>query len=88
MGLRWVCVWALGMTSAVAQESTGSIAGMVVDMEGAVIPNTAVTVVSPASLETKTDAMGEFVLDDLAPGAYELRFHQAGFRTKGLGSSG
>jgi hypothetical protein len=84
MGLRWTCAVLLGVVSAAAQQSPGSITGTVVDMEGAVIANATVTIVGPVSLGTKSREMGEFVLGGLAPGAYTLRVEEPGFRTKDL----
>jgi Carboxypeptidase regulatory-like domain len=83
MGLKWACVWALSMASAVAQESSGSIAGTVVDAADLVIPNADVMIVNPVRLAA-VDSDGKFSLANLAPGAYELRVQARGFVTKHL----
>ena len=84
MPLKWVCVWVLTAASAAAQENSGSIAGTVVDATASVIPNADVMIVSPVQLETTADSVGNFLLANLAPGAYELRVQARGFVTKHL----
>jgi hypothetical protein len=84
MRLRRVCVLVLGVASAVAQESPGTITGTVVDAAGLQVPGTTVTIVSPISLETITDNSGEFAIHGLAPGAYEVRVQRPGFVAREL----
>ncbi len=84
MRLELVCAVVLSAASLAAQESPGTITGTVVDSAGSQVPGTTVTIVSPISLETKTDNSGEFVIHGLAPGAYEVRVQQAGFVTREL----
>jgi len=87
MGLRWVGFWALGMASAVAQESPGSITGTVVDVTSEGLPGADVIVQSPTAMATETDAAGKFVIAGLTPGAYTLRIQKTGFLAKDLGVS-
>lgn len=84
MRLGWVCAALLGVASVAAQESSGSIAGAVVDVTGNQIPDATVTIVSPVSREAKADSSGAFLIGGLAPGEYTLRVQDPGFRTKEL----
>jgi hypothetical protein len=62
---------------------TGSIAGVIVDPQGAVIPKAAITVTragwQPITLEA--DDRGNFSLADLKPGLYTVEAAYPGFRT-------
>jgi hypothetical protein len=62
---------------------TGSIAGVVTDTDGAVIPNAQVTLERPASrtpvLTAATDNNGSFHLTPIAPGTYRIRIKASGF---------
>jgi hypothetical protein len=84
MQLGWVGAAVLSVATAVAQETPGSITGTVVDLAGSQVPDATVTIVGPASLETKTDASGEFVISRLSPGTYKLRIQEPGFVTRDL----
>ncbi|MGE0130751.1 MAG: MG2 domain-containing protein [Blastocatellales bacterium] len=62
----------------------GAIAGIVTDSNGAMIPNTNVkaTRTSSESVWTaKTNNDGAYLLRNLAPGIYEVRFDASGFKT-------
>jgi Carboxypeptidase regulatory-like domain len=78
MRLKWVCAVLLGVTSAAAQESTGSITGKV-DALDLYTPNATVTILSPVQIETNADSDGAFFIPNLAPGTYKLRIHAVGF---------
>src|SRR5205809_1582709 len=68
---------------AVAQ--TGSIAGVVRDTTGAVLPGVTVEASSPALIEgtrsATTDDKGQYKIVDLRPGVYSVTFTLAGFNT-------
>ena len=68
-----------------AQVNTGSIAGTVTDTSGAVLPGVNVSLngerlIGGQQLQV-TDAGGTYRFDRLPPGAYQLKFELAGFRT-------
>jgi hypothetical protein len=63
----------------------GSLTGTVTDRTGTVIPHASVVVIDPvshATRTTETDAGGQFRIDGLAPGAYDLEAHARGFKTE------
>ena len=64
---------------------TGSIAGVVKDTTGAVLPGVTVEAASPALIEkvrtVVTDAQGQYKIIDLRPGVYTVTFTLAGFST-------
>src|SRR5580765_2206799 len=68
--------WAQGI-------GTGTIAGVVKDTTGAVMPGVTVEASSPALIEkirtVVTDAQGQYKIADLRPGAYVVTFSLAGF---------
>ena len=86
--IRWFALFALALTTAAwAQVSTGTIAGIVEDSSGAVVPNADVTIKNAATGEaraTRTNATGEFNVPFLQPGAYALTAAAGGFKTKTL----
>ncbi len=66
-----------------AQNITGSMSGRVVDQQGAVVPNAAVTAIEPAkkvNIATTTTSSGEFSLAGLQPGTYSVEIVAAGFK--------
>lgn len=68
----------------VLSHTNGTIYGALVDPNGAVIPNVHVTATRTPEIHryrTSTDEMGEYVLKDLPPGSYEVRFEIRGFMT-------
>src|SRR5690349_11070305 len=72
-----------------------SVAGVVRDASGAVLPGVTVEVASPALIEksrtTTTDGAGQYRLTDLPPGTYVMTFSLSGFTTvkhEGLAISG
>src|SRR5262247_1915568 len=81
-----VVVLSLIPASVVAQgTSTATIAGVVRDSSGAVLPGVTIEAASPALIEkirsTVTDDRGEYRLPELRPGMYTVTFSLAGFST-------
>jgi hypothetical protein len=72
-------------THALAQGQSGSIAGVVRDSSGAVLPGVTVEASSPALIEktraTVTDGQGQYQIIDLRPGTYSVSFSLSGFST-------
>ncbi len=67
---------------AIAQETTGTIAGRVVDAQGLAVPGVTVTVTGPQAPRTVvTDGAGRFSVPFLVPGTYAVRAELQGFRT-------
>lgn len=76
------CITLLGVlpAAALAQETTGAVAGTVVDSSGAVIPGVTVTLQGPAlSRFEVTDARGRYTFAAIPPGSYRLSTELAGF---------
>ncbi len=66
---------------AVAQETTGSLAGQVVDPQGLAVPGATVTVIGPQGAQAfVTDADGRYVAPFLTPGIYSVRAELSGFK--------
>ena len=65
--------------------STGSIAGVVRDATGGVLPGVTVEAASPALIEkvrtVATDGQGHYKIVELRPATYSVTFTLAGFRT-------
>ena len=81
-----VAVLSLIPASVLAQgASTSTIAGIVRDSSGAVLPGVTVEAASPALIEkvrsTVTDERGQYRLPELRPGMYTVTFSLAGFST-------
>jgi hypothetical protein len=88
-GWRQACA-AVGLlllgTGVAAQTAvSGSIAGVVRDASGAVLPGATVEAASPALIErvrtVVTDTQGEYKIVDLRPGTYTVTFSLTGFAT-------
>ena len=66
-----------------AQLSTGTVAGVVRDESGAVLPGVTVEASSPALIEKTisavTDSVGQYKIVNLRPGAYSVTFTLPGF---------
>ncbi|HET7712907.1 MAG TPA: carboxypeptidase-like regulatory domain-containing protein, partial [Thermoanaerobaculia bacterium] len=65
-----------------AQEKTGSIAGTIVDSSGGALPGVTVTVTSPALIGSRsavTNEHGEYLIQLLPPGTYQVRTELSGF---------
>jgi hypothetical protein len=71
--------------SVAAQTSSGSIAGIVRDTTGALLPGVTVEAASPALIErvrtVVTDEQGNYSIEALRPGTYSVTFSLSGFRT-------
>src|SRR5260370_41494447 len=70
-------------SAVLAQTSSGSIAGSVVDAQKASIVNATVTVADQEkriALTAKTDAEGRFVFPQLLPGKYSITVETPGFK--------
>jgi hypothetical protein len=74
---------ALPPTDSYAQGQSGSIAGIVRDSSGAVLPGVTVEAASPALIEKArtvvSDGQGQFKIADLRPGTYTVTFTLTGF---------
>jgi len=67
--------------SASAQDTTGAIAGRIVDPQGLALPGVSVLVKGPqGSTTTTTDSDGRFSVPFLTPGSYSLRATLTGFK--------
>src|SRR5579871_5337266 len=86
---EWVCVvvgFVLLLTAVQASAQSGSsIAGVVKDTTGAVLPGVTVEASSPALIEkvrsAVTDAAGQYKIVNLVPGTYTVTFTLTGFNT-------
>src|SRR5690348_16699438 len=81
---RAVRLWTLALTLlAPALASAQSLAGVVKDTSGAVLPGVTVEASSPALIErtrsTVTDDRGQYQIVDLRPGTYAVTFTLPGF---------
>ena len=66
-----------------AQVTTGSILGTVHDSSGAVVPGATITIIDTGkgtSSVVKTDANGEYNVQSLIPGTYNVSVEQTGFK--------
>jgi hypothetical protein len=83
MGLLALACLAMSQAAAFAQ--SGSIAGVVRDTSGGVMPGVTVEAASPALIEKTrtavTDSDGQYKIIDLRPGTYTVTFTLAGFST-------
>ncbi len=84
-GFLAVAVLILSSPGAFAQGQTGSIAGVVRDTSGAVLPGVTVEASSPALIEKSrsvvSDGQGRYTIVDLRPGTYSVAFTLPGFAT-------
>src|SRR5437016_6179470 len=66
-------------------QSTGSIAGLIRDTTGAVLPGVTVEAASPVLIEKSrtvvSDDQGNYKIVDLRPGVYTISFSLTGFST-------
>ncbi|HUK32504.1 MAG TPA: TonB-dependent receptor, partial [Vicinamibacterales bacterium] len=85
----WACVVViaalLSMPTMASAQSGSSIAGVVKDTTGAVMPGVTVEASSPALIEkvrsAVTDAAGQYKIVNLVPGTYSVTFTLTGFNT-------
>jgi hypothetical protein len=74
------CVSLLVGSTAMAQETTGTISGRTVDSQGLVLPGVTITATGPQGVKTTvTDGEGRFTLAFLTPGSYTVRAELQGF---------
>jgi hypothetical protein len=69
-------------STALGQERSGDLIGVVKDASGAVIPGATVTITNKATsrvFTTKTGTDGSYVANQLEPGRYSVRFEAQGF---------
>jgi len=84
----WLCVSVLALLLVPVEgraQSGSSIAGVVKDTTGAVMPGVTVEAASPALIEkvrtVVTDAAGQYKIVNLVPGTYAVTFTLTGFNT-------
>ncbi|MFL6281136.1 MAG: carboxypeptidase-like regulatory domain-containing protein, partial [Vicinamibacterales bacterium] len=86
--IRW-CAVVVGLVlatahSAFAQLTTGSLAGIVKDAQGGVIPGATLTLVSETrgtrSVPVVTNATGDFVFPNLPADTYTIEVEMSGFK--------
>ena len=84
-GLVLSCLMVVPATTWAQTQLSGSIAGVVKDTSGAVMPGVTVEAASPALIEkvrsVVTDAQGQYKIVDLRPGNYIVTFTLPGFST-------
>ncbi len=83
MSKKTIIAFILFATTAVAQESRGTIAGRVVDSTGAVVVGAEIRAVSKetgAALTARTNDAGSYTLPYLLPGVYNLTAEFSGFK--------
>ena len=80
-----VCAWLMGIPAAASAQFAATIAGVVRDASGAVVPGVTVEATSPALIEkvrsAVTDGSGQFRIVTLPPGTYSVTFTLPGFNT-------
>jgi hypothetical protein len=80
----FVPLLSLGISSMIAQTTSGTITGSVTDSSGAVVPGALVQLFEQTknvTQATKTSADGDFVFADLEPGTYSVTVEAQGFKT-------
>src|SRR5437879_1745326 len=79
------CLMLLPAATWAQTQLSGSIAGVVKDTSGAVMPGVTIEAASPALIEkvrsVVSDAQGQYKIVDLRPGTYVVAFTLAGFST-------
>lgn len=82
--LFMILCMALASATVFAQEPTGSIEGTVKDTQGAVVPNSSVTVRNAATNFSRTATTGDnghYRISQLPPGTYEVKVAGTSFKT-------
>src|SRR5438270_9304372 len=80
-----VLISSIAPLAALAQQSTATLSGRIVDPNGAVIPGAKVKAKQTATgleRETQTNDEGFFTLTNLVPSDYEVTIEANGFKTK------
>src|SRR3989442_3921446 len=70
--------------NAMAQKTTGSLSGQILDPVGAAVPSAKVSISAPDKgfkLEFSASSDGTFTIPDLIPGDYKLTIQREGFKT-------
>src|SRR4051812_38497157 len=78
-----LCLFMLVLTAA-AQDSRGTIAGIVTDPNGAVVPNASVVIKNVdtnVAVTLRTNDEGAYTLSTLSPGQYNVTASITGFKT-------
>ena len=78
------CAVLLTFAAVQAQQTTGTLSGVVQDETGGVIPGAEVTAVNTGTASARTvisDDEGRYRISQLAPGTYEIRAELTGFQT-------
>ena len=78
-----LCLLACAL-SAVAQQTTGGVRGLVTDPNGAVVPGAKITISSQKlnyRSEATTTSGGEYEFRDVIPGEYQITIEAANFKT-------
>ena len=73
--IRLASLFLLALCAGIAQESTGTISGIVTDPSGAPVPQAAITITNSQTGVTRketTNASGNFVATSLMVGNYDL----------------
>src|SRR3954465_4054386 len=79
-----ITIGSWSQTPSLGQGATGTILGIVTDMSGAAVPDTAVQVkdVNTGIVQsTSTNAQGRYTVPDLRVGDYEVQASKMGFQT-------
>src|SRR5829696_3564064 len=79
----FVSLLALAVVPAAAQTGTSSVRGTIADTQGAAVPGASVTLVDPATNQTRTqvtDGDGHFAFDLVPPGTYRVEAEGRGFK--------
>lgn len=82
--LSGVCALLLCAATSTFGQNSGSIGGVITDQSGALAPNAQITVTNPETgVPTKTTSLndGKYLFNNLAPGPYEMKVEEAGFKT-------
>jgi Carboxypeptidase regulatory-like domain len=85
LALACVCFVVMFGVQAAAQESRGSIAGLVLDSSGGALPGVTVTIVNTgtnAQITQTTNSVGQYVAVFLLPGTYTVTVELSGFQKK------
>src|SRR6266849_1380915 len=78
-----------GPSAAAQTANTGVVLGTVIDPGGAVVPDATVDLTNAATNDTKTattNSSGLYVIPNVAPGTYTLKFTKPGFAITTMGN--